>query len=112
MISGTYLSGEISSKLSVSELPPDDLGKEGAKQLLEEDGIQLLHHDRGPKFGQYACQKPTKTLIDALESIGYVFYQSYEYPGAWMEPIPCPTIYEAEKLKQFLPPGLQVKEFK
>ena len=36
MISGTYLSGEISSKLSGSELPPDDLGKEGTKQLLEE----------------------------------------------------------------------------
>ena len=69
------------------------------KRLLEEAGIKLLHHDRGPKFGQYACQKPTKTLIDALESIGYVFYQRYEYPGTWMEPIPCPTVYEAEKLK-------------
>ena len=91
---------------TVSGLHPNE------KRLLEEAGIKLLHHDRGPKFGQYACQKPTKTLIDALESIGYVFYQSYEYPGAWMEPIPCPTIYEAEKLKQFLPPGLQVKEFK
>ena len=75
-----------------------------AKRLLEEDGIQLLSHERGQEFGQYACQKPTSTLINALESIGYSFFNIYEYPGAWLEEDckdckNCHTVHEAEAVK-------------
>ena len=63
-----------------------------AKRLLEEDGIQLLSH--GPNT-EYACSNPAQTLINALESIGYSFFNRYDV----IVNIESHTIHEAEAVK-------------
>ena len=64
-----------------------------AKRLLEEDGIQLLK-SHGPNT-EYACSNPAQTLINALESIGYSFFNRYDV----IVNIESHTIHEAEAVK-------------